>query len=74
MTKYVWQHDLKGESDRLRLMSDLLDPSSEFHIQRTGITTGVASKLARATDRCHNGLRSASDPQGMSSPATLIPI
>ena len=21
MSKYVWQHDLKGESDRLRLMS-----------------------------------------------------
>jgi hypothetical protein len=28
MTEYVWQHDLKHESDRLRLMSDLLDPSS----------------------------------------------
>jgi ubiquinone/menaquinone biosynthesis C-methylase UbiE len=40
MSKYVWQHDLKGEADRLRLMSDLLDPSSEFHLLRTGITTG----------------------------------
>ena len=25
MAEYVWQHDLKGEADRLRLMSDLLD-------------------------------------------------
>ena len=29
MAQYVWQHDLKGERDRLRLM-DLLDPSSRF--------------------------------------------
>jgi 2-polyprenyl-3-methyl-5-hydroxy-6-metoxy-1,4-benzoquinol methylase len=40
MSKYVWQHDLKGESDRLRLMSDLLDPSSEFHLLRVGVATG----------------------------------
>jgi 2-polyprenyl-3-methyl-5-hydroxy-6-metoxy-1,4-benzoquinol methylase len=40
MTEYVWQHDLEGERDRLRLMSDLLDPSSEFHLMRTGVTTG----------------------------------
>ncbi|MGC2052974.1 MAG: methyltransferase domain-containing protein [Pseudolabrys sp.] len=40
MSKYVWQHDLKGESDRLRLMSDLLDPSSEFHLRRIGVATG----------------------------------
>src|SRR5215475_3607461 len=40
MTKYVWQHRLKGEPDRLRLMSDLLDPSSEFHLLRIGITAG----------------------------------
>ena len=40
MSKYVWQHDLKGEADRLRLMSDLLDPSSESHLLRTGITNG----------------------------------
>jgi 2-polyprenyl-3-methyl-5-hydroxy-6-metoxy-1,4-benzoquinol methylase len=40
MSKYVWQHDLKGESDRLRLMSDLLDPSSEFHLLRIGVATG----------------------------------
>jgi hypothetical protein len=24
VAEYVWQHDLRGESDRLRLMSDLL--------------------------------------------------
>ena len=40
MSKYFWQHDLKGESDRLRLMSDLLDPSGEFHLLRIGVATG----------------------------------
>jgi SAM-dependent methyltransferase len=40
MAEYVWQHDLRGESDRLRLMSDLLDPSSEFHFLRLGIAAG----------------------------------
>jgi 2-polyprenyl-3-methyl-5-hydroxy-6-metoxy-1,4-benzoquinol methylase len=40
MAKYVWQHDLKDERNRLRLMSDLLDPSSEFHLLRAGVTTG----------------------------------
>jgi 2-polyprenyl-3-methyl-5-hydroxy-6-metoxy-1,4-benzoquinol methylase len=40
MSKYVWQHHLKGEADRLRLMSNLLDPSSESHLLRTGITNG----------------------------------
>lgn len=40
MSGYVWQHDLKGEPDRLRLMSKLLDPSSRFHLKRTGVTKG----------------------------------
>jgi len=40
MAEYVWRHDLRGESDRLRLMSDLLDPSSRFHLLRTGVTAG----------------------------------
>jgi 2-polyprenyl-3-methyl-5-hydroxy-6-metoxy-1,4-benzoquinol methylase len=40
MATYVWQHDLTGERERLRLMSDLLDPSSEFHLSRIGIQTG----------------------------------
>ncbi len=40
MAEYVWAHNLKGESDRLRLMSDLLDPSSEFHLLRLGVGTG----------------------------------
>ena len=40
MSKYVWQHNLKGEADRLRLMSGLLDPSSESHLLRIGITNG----------------------------------
>jgi ubiquinone/menaquinone biosynthesis C-methylase UbiE len=40
VVEYVWQHDLKGERDRLRLMSDLLDPSSRFHLLRAGVTEG----------------------------------
>ena len=32
MSTYVWQHDLKGEPDRLRLMSRMLDPSSRYHL------------------------------------------
>jgi ubiquinone/menaquinone biosynthesis C-methylase UbiE len=40
MAEYVWQHDLAGERDRLRLMSDMLDPSSRFHLLRTGVTAG----------------------------------
>jgi SAM-dependent methyltransferase len=40
MPQYVWQHDLKGERDRLRLMSDLLDPSSRFHLERIGVAAG----------------------------------
>ena len=40
MAEYIWQHDLKGELNRLRLMSDLLDPSSEFHLLRIGIAKG----------------------------------
>lgn len=40
MSGYVWQHNLDGEADRLRLMSDLLDPSSRFHLAQTGLTTG----------------------------------
>ena len=31
---------ISGEADRLRLMSDLLDPSSKFHLLGTGVTTG----------------------------------
>jgi 2-polyprenyl-3-methyl-5-hydroxy-6-metoxy-1,4-benzoquinol methylase len=40
MAEYVWQHNLAGERDRLRLMSGLLDPSSEFHLLRTGVKPG----------------------------------
>jgi 2-polyprenyl-3-methyl-5-hydroxy-6-metoxy-1,4-benzoquinol methylase len=40
MAEYVWQHDLEGERHRLRLMSDLLDPSSRFHLSRIGIASG----------------------------------
>jgi 2-polyprenyl-3-methyl-5-hydroxy-6-metoxy-1,4-benzoquinol methylase len=40
MAQYVWQHALNREPERLRLMSALLDPSSTFHLLRTGVTTG----------------------------------
>jgi SAM-dependent methyltransferase len=40
MSAYVWQHGLEGERDRLRLMSDMLDPSSRFHLLQTGVTAG----------------------------------
>lgn len=40
MSTYVWQHDLKGEPDRLRLMSRMLDPSSRYHLQRIGVAAG----------------------------------
>jgi 2-polyprenyl-3-methyl-5-hydroxy-6-metoxy-1,4-benzoquinol methylase len=40
MPPYVWQHGLDGERERLRLMSDILDPSSRFHLKRVGVTAG----------------------------------
>lgn len=40
MAQYVWQHDLKGEPERLRMMSDILDASSRYHLERTGVTSG----------------------------------
>jgi hypothetical protein len=40
MAEYVWCHDLKGEAERLRLMSDLLDPTSRFHLSQTGVGMG----------------------------------
>lgn len=40
MAPYVWQHGLDGERQRLRLMSDILDPSSRFHLERIGVAAG----------------------------------
>lgn len=40
MVKYVWQHHIEGEADRLRLMSRILDPSSRGHLLRTGVSSG----------------------------------
>lgn len=37
---YVWQHGLGGEPERLRLMSDVLDASSRFHLQQIGVGRG----------------------------------
>lgn len=37
MTEYVWQHGLEGEDERLRLMSELLDPSCRDHLSRLPI-------------------------------------
>lgn len=39
-TRYVWQHGLGGEPERLGLMSQILDPSSRFHLQRIGLGPG----------------------------------
>lgn len=38
--KYVWQHHIEGEADRLQLMSSILDPSSCYHLLQTGVSTG----------------------------------
>ena len=40
MTEYVWQHDLKGEPERLKIMSDILDPESRFQLESTGVRPG----------------------------------
>ena len=40
MDKYLWQHNLKGESERLQMMSDILDPNSQFHLERIGVSSG----------------------------------
>jgi 2-polyprenyl-3-methyl-5-hydroxy-6-metoxy-1,4-benzoquinol methylase len=37
---YVWQHALGREPERLRLMSDILDASSRFHLRRIGVGRG----------------------------------
>jgi ubiquinone/menaquinone biosynthesis C-methylase UbiE len=37
---YVWKHALGGEPERLRLMSDILDASSRFHLERLGLGRG----------------------------------
>lgn len=34
MTEYVWQHSLEGEAERLRLMSEILDPACRVHLSR----------------------------------------
>jgi SAM-dependent methyltransferase len=34
MTEYVWQHGLTGEPERLRLMSQILDPACRDHLAR----------------------------------------
>jgi 2-polyprenyl-3-methyl-5-hydroxy-6-metoxy-1,4-benzoquinol methylase len=40
MSTYLWQHQLAGESERLRMMSDVLDPSSRYHLERIGVSEG----------------------------------
>ncbi len=37
MIEYVWQHGLEGEAERLRLMSEILDPSGRDHLSRLPI-------------------------------------
>ena len=75
MAEYVWHHDLKGEAERLRLMSDLLDPSSEFHLRRIGVGTGWRClEVGAGNGSLSKWLAHASDPLGMSSPVTSVPI
>ncbi len=40
MSPYVWQHQLAGEPERLRMMSDVLDPLSRYHLERIGVSEG----------------------------------
>ena len=40
MPAYLWQHQLAGEPERLRMMSDVLDPSSRYHLERIGVSEG----------------------------------
>jgi SAM-dependent methyltransferase len=40
MADYVLPHELKGERDRLALMSALLDPFEITHIARLGVGPG----------------------------------
>jgi len=40
MSEYILPHDLKGEPQRLRLMSALLDPMERGHIERLGLRLG----------------------------------
>jgi SAM-dependent methyltransferase len=40
MSEYVLPHDLKGERQRLRLMSALLDPMERSHLERLGLRPG----------------------------------
>jgi 2-polyprenyl-3-methyl-5-hydroxy-6-metoxy-1,4-benzoquinol methylase len=40
MPEYLWQHQLTGEPERLRMMSDVLDPSSRYHLARIGVAEG----------------------------------
>ncbi len=34
MSEYVWKHAIDGEAERLRMMSDLLDPISQSHLKQ----------------------------------------
>ncbi len=40
MSTYIWQHQLMGEPERLRLMSNVLDASSRYHLERIAIAEG----------------------------------
>ena len=75
MAEYVWQHDLKGERDRLRLMSNLLDPSSEFHLLRLGITPGWhCLEIGAGNGSLSQGRPARRARWAGRSPATSVPI
>jgi SAM-dependent methyltransferase len=40
MSTYIWQHQLIGEPERLRLMSNVLDVSSRYHLERIEVAEG----------------------------------
>jgi SAM-dependent methyltransferase len=56
MSKYVLGHHLKGEGDRLALMSQLLDPMHRRHIEALGVVKPGARTLEVG---CGNGSISA---------------
>jgi SAM-dependent methyltransferase len=56
MSKYVLGHHLKGEEDRLALMSQLLDPMHRRHIEALGVVKPGARTLEVG---CGNGSISA---------------
>jgi 2-polyprenyl-3-methyl-5-hydroxy-6-metoxy-1,4-benzoquinol methylase len=74
MSKYVWQHKITGESERLRLMSDLLDHSSRDHISRLPVPDdGRCLEIGAGNGSLSQWLASAFRPQGKILATDLAP-